>query len=69
MPKIFKKLLILLMFSVITVAAESAVADSDCNMKFNDCIDKCADSDDACMETCEENYPCPEDDEEISSES
>ena len=69
MTKILKKLLILLMFSVMTVAAQSAAADSDCNIKYGNCVDKCAEADDACMDACEENNPCPEEDVEVSTES
>ena len=69
MTKILKKLLILLMFSVISVSAQSSTVDSDCNIKFESCIDKCADTDEACMDACEANFPCSEEDIEVSSDS
>ena len=66
MIKALKNLLILLMLSGITVNAQSEDVDSDCNIQFSDCIEKCTGTDDACMDTCEEKHPCPEDEEESS---
>ena len=66
MTKLLKKLLILLMFSVITVSAQDVVEQSECAAKFSECLDKCADADEACMEACDLKYPCSEETEEES---
>ena len=68
MTKLLKKILILLMFSVITVTAQDLPQDSECLVHLNECLDNCADSDEPCMEKCDAKYSCPEDNQEILPE-
>lgn len=67
MTTLLKNLLISLIFSVITVSAQDTELVEDC-VKLNICLEKCADTDEACMDKCDTSYTCP-DDLEVSSES
>ena len=63
-----KNLLILLIFSVITVSAQDLAVDTNCNESLNACLDKCSDADEECMDKCDVKYSCPEVDVEVTSE-
>lgn len=68
MAKFFAKLLILLSFSVVTLFAQDETIDSDCNVKYTQCIETCSESDEECFNQCDQSNPCPEEDEESSEE-
>ena len=64
MTKFLQKLLILLVFSVISVVAQDVAVESNCNAKLNVCFEKCNNYDEECMEACENKIPCAEETEE-----
>ena len=66
MTTMLRNLLILLVFSVITVSAQDPDVVEDC-VELNICFEKCADTDEACMDKCDTTYTCPED--QVPSES
>ena len=57
-----KKLLSLLLFSLIFVSAENHSEEDACTEAYNTCIEACANDDESCMNTCDEKYECPETD-------
>jgi len=69
MTTLLRNLLILLTFSVITLSAQEAETEvvADC-VELNICLEKCADTDEACMDNCDATYTCPED-KELPEES
>lgn len=62
MTTFLRNLLILLTFSVITVSAQDIEVEvvEDCT-ELIICLEKCADTDEACMDNCDAIYTCPED--------
>ena len=66
MTTLLRNLLIALTFSAISVSAQDVEVVEDC-VELNICLEKCADTDEACMDKCDTKYICPE--EELPTES
>lgn len=60
MTTLLKNLLISLVFSTISISAQEAQIIEDC-VALNICFEKCADTDEACLDNCDATYKCPED--------
>jgi hypothetical protein len=66
MRSYLQKILILLAFSLVTLVAQDAKKSISCE-ELNVCFEKCADDDESCMDKCDANYVCPDD--QVDTES
>ena len=55
----FKKLLLLLSFSIMIASAQDTENTTDCT-QLDACYEKCAEDDEKCMEKCEDQFTCPD---------